>query len=315
MQNGNRKLAVTKLRNQSLERQRISSNHTTQSIHEQIGTLSPVETEAHFVQVGLQMLSADLVPCPGDAPLEQRECRFDAIRVDVSSIADVFSCTVVYGFMLEIADGFRVSAEIIGHDHINVLRDILLNVSRQSSRLGIFGMEESKFTVALANTNDAFLVVSPTHPLASVLDSAHIGFVHFDSTIQHAAVCLSHSSTNAMEQIPRRFVGALVLAPEGTLELHGAHTLASFHQEQHGHKPDRQWQVRIVEDRTRHYRELVTAFATGKLFTGLNPPYVTIAAARTLNAFGPAEFGQDFAAIFVSGERAIQFRKSHGSTS
>ena len=74
----------------------------SQGINEQIGTLPAVKPERHFVQVGLQMLGAYLVPTPDNAPLEQRERRFNTVRVDVGSKPDVFSCRMVHSFMLEV---------------------------------------------------------------------------------------------------------------------------------------------------------------------------------------------------------------------
>jgi len=134
-----------------------------QGVNEQIGILPAVEAEGHFVQVGLQMLGAEFVPRSHDAALEQRECRFYSVDVDVSSISDVFLGAVVHRFVLALkfTHSFRVGAEIIGHDHVNILRNVLLDVSRQSSALSIFRVKESQITVALANTNDAFLVISP----------------------------------------------------------------------------------------------------------------------------------------------------------
>src|SRR5439155_14620580 len=69
---------------QLLKCQNWRSNHMTQGVQEQIGTLSAVETEAHLVQVGGQMLSTDFVPCSNDAPLEQRERRLNSVRVNVT---------------------------------------------------------------------------------------------------------------------------------------------------------------------------------------------------------------------------------------
>jgi hypothetical protein len=52
---------------QFLKRHRVGSNHVPKRIYEQIGTVAAVEAEAHFVQIGLQMLGAETVPRPDDA--------------------------------------------------------------------------------------------------------------------------------------------------------------------------------------------------------------------------------------------------------
>jgi hypothetical protein len=83
------------LRCQSLERQRVGSNHMTQSVNEQIGSLPAVKTELHFVQVGLQVFGANLVPGSHNAALQQRERTFHCISVYVSPKPDVFFSGVV----------------------------------------------------------------------------------------------------------------------------------------------------------------------------------------------------------------------------
>src|SRR5271157_3264255 len=103
-----------------------------QRINEEIGILSAVEAECHFVQVGLQMLSTEFMPCSHDAPLEQRKCRFDGVGVNVGSEADVLLRGVVDGFMLMVTNGSRVCGEIIRDDYIYVLGDILFDVALQS---------------------------------------------------------------------------------------------------------------------------------------------------------------------------------------
>src|SRR6266403_2999809 len=60
------------------------SNHVTQSINEQIGTLPAIEAKFHLFKIGREMLCAESVPCPHDAALEKRERRLDSIGVNVS---------------------------------------------------------------------------------------------------------------------------------------------------------------------------------------------------------------------------------------
>ncbi len=47
-----------------------------------------VESEAHFVKVGLQMLCANTMPRSHDAALQERECGFYGVRVDVAVDVD-----------------------------------------------------------------------------------------------------------------------------------------------------------------------------------------------------------------------------------
>ena len=71
----------------------------TQSVNKQIGTITAVEAEAHFVQIGLQMLRTEAVPRSDDAALEQRERRFNRVRVNVGSEAHVLFRGVINGFV------------------------------------------------------------------------------------------------------------------------------------------------------------------------------------------------------------------------
>src|SRR5271157_5457783 len=287
----------------------------TQCVDEQIGVLPTVKSESHFVQVGLQMLGADFVPCSDDAALEQREGRFDAVRVNVSSEPDIFSGDMVHSFVLEIAYSFRVSTEVVGHNHVNILRNVLLNVPCQSSALGILGVKETQFAAPLANTNDAFLMVTPAHPLATALYSAHIGFIHFDSTIQHRAVNLSHCLADTVTEIPCGFVRPFVQAPDSTLELMSAHALLGFAQQQCGEEPDRQGQVRVMENRPAGNRELVLtahALVASVVFQARDP---RVLATWTHHALGPAQSVKQLTAAIIGRVYLINFGESHGSTS
>jgi len=54
-----------------------------QSIHEQVGVLAAIESECHLVQISRKMLRADFVPRSNDSALQQRECRFDRVGMNV----------------------------------------------------------------------------------------------------------------------------------------------------------------------------------------------------------------------------------------
>src|ERR1019366_780778 len=249
----------TLLSSQLFKSQRVSGNHMEQSVEEQIGTVSAVEAEAHLVQIGLQMLGAYLVPTSHDAALEQRECGLNSVRVNVGSEANILFPRVIHSLMFVTADSLLIGRKFIGHDHINVAADVLLDVPRQSSGLGILSVEETQIAITLPNPDDHFFRVALTAPAASItaLLSADIGFIHLDSTVQHGAINLSHSATNAMAEIPCGLIGAAICAPEGALELHGAHAFFGFTRQQSGKEPHRQRQMGIMEDRSTGCCELI----------------------------------------------------------
>lgn len=87
----------------------------TQRVNEQIGALPAIKAEAHFVKVGLQVLGADLVPCPCNASLKQREGRFGGGGVNVGSEADVLLRRVVHSLVPNVAHSVFVGREIIGY--------------------------------------------------------------------------------------------------------------------------------------------------------------------------------------------------------
>lgn len=53
-------------------------------VKEQRARFSTVESESHFVQAGLEMFSADLMPRSRDAPLKQTESRFRRVCMNIS---------------------------------------------------------------------------------------------------------------------------------------------------------------------------------------------------------------------------------------
>src|ERR1039458_216817 len=128
---------------QMLKSHRIGSNHMAQRIEEQIGAVSTVKPERHFVQIGLQMLRANSVPCSNDAPLEQRECGFYGVGMNVRPEPDVLFAGVFDRLMLDSAHSLAVRGQFVSDDHVNVAADVFLDVPRQSSSLGIFRMKEA----------------------------------------------------------------------------------------------------------------------------------------------------------------------------
>jgi hypothetical protein len=57
----------------------MGSNHTTQRINEQIGTLATIEPEGHFVQVSQKMLGA--AGCPTHSRFLRMRGRAQALQV------------------------------------------------------------------------------------------------------------------------------------------------------------------------------------------------------------------------------------------
>src|ERR1035441_8159816 len=83
------------------ECERVGCNHMPQRIEKQIGAVAAVKSKRHFVQIGLQVLRADAMPCSNDSALQERESRFDSVGMNVRSKPDVLFRGVVHGLMLE----------------------------------------------------------------------------------------------------------------------------------------------------------------------------------------------------------------------
>ena len=263
------------------------------------------------------MLCADLVPRSHDAALQERECGFDCVGCDARAvlIAHVFASYMVDCFVLGFSDSVLVGGEAVGNEHFNIGAHVLSNVFCQRAALGIFGMEETQITVPLAKADDYFFVGESGTLTAPTIFPADIGFVHFDSTVKHGLICFFHGRTDAVTEVPCGFIGTFVLAPDRALKLAGTHAFLSFTEQQHSHKPKRQSQMGIVENRASGHGELVTAFAARELLAGVNPPHVAVFATRAFHAFGPSKPGENLTAIFVSRELFVQFRECHDRTS
>jgi len=277
----------------------------TQGVKEKIGSFPSIEPKGHFVQIGREMLGADLVPRSNDSALQQRERGFDGVGMNVA--VNIMTAAVIDSFVALASDaGFlhrkRVGAVIVRDHDLYISAHVLADVLRQRARLGIFGVKESQITVSLSKADHDLFVPSPSAPNTALL-AADIGFVHFDSTVKHGLFYFLHRSTDAMTEIPRRLVGAFVLAPDCAFELMGTHAFLCFAKQQHSEKPLLQWQMGIVEDRASHDGELVvTTFAVEQLLFGFQF-HGRHLAARAFNSTGPAQPDEQLAAFFVSVEK------------
>ena len=301
-------------RSQLIECKCWRGNHMTQSVNEQVGTLATIEPKGHFIQVSCEMLCADLVPRSDDAAFQERERRFNGVRCDALAVVvpGVFLGRVINGLMIEPDRCAAVGSQFIGDDYVHIGADIFFDVLRESARLRIFGMEKSQIAIALPDANNNLLRGLGSFGAASAHLSPNIGFIHFDGTVKHGLVYFFHSSTNPVAEIPRRLVRTFVLAPEGTLELAGAHALLGFHQQKHCGEPYRQGQVGIVEHGASKYGEVVLALGTVELLVGLDPRDFLPAATWADDAFGPAQLDQNFPAFIIGIEQALHVKERHG---
>lgn len=278
----------------------------TQGVQKQVVILPAIESERHLIQVGRQMLRADFVPASCDAAFQERERRFDSVGVNVRSAPDVFFLPVVHFLMTvaEFTDSLSVGRQFVGNDYIHVLGDVFLDVLLQRSNLGVLGVEEAQIAVALADADYDFLVctllAAPIFPRA-VQSSTDVGFVHLNRSIEHRLVSFFHGRTDAMAEIPRSFVADT----ERALNLAGRHSLFRFAEQERGEEPLVKRQVGVIENRSGGHSKLVVAFlaVVERLFGfQLDSGHL---AARALRASGPAQTGEQLAALFICWEQGV----------
>ncbi len=277
----------------------------TQSVQEQSRTLPAIEPELHLCEIGGEMFGADLVPTAHDAALQERDGRFDGIGCDARTVlvADIFPGSMIDDLVLSVSDSTFVSWETISDKHFDIGAYVFADVLCQRSALGIVSMEESEIAVALPQADNDFLGLFTCSLPAPPQLAADIGFIHLNRAIQHRAVCFPHGCPDTMAEIPRRFIRAIVLAPDRAFELVSAHAFLGFAEQERCEEPLLQWEMGVVEDRASRDGELVVAlFAVKELLRGFQFHYGHLAP-WALRAIRPAKPNKNFAALFVSVEQ------------
>src|ERR1039458_2302991 len=208
------------------------------------------------------MLCANVMPRSANASLEQGECVFDGIRMNVSNGID--SLAVIHSLVpcSWHSGSFHcewIRCEIVSENHIYVLADVLFNESCNRPGFHVVGVEHAKIAVALPNPNDNFLVSTASGEsfgLTTFSFPTYVGFVHLKLSVQLWFACFEHRGSDAMAEIPRSFVG---LNSQRPLNLASGHALLRLTEQYCGKKPRHKGKVRIVEDRVHSHAELVLA--------------------------------------------------------
>src|SRR5882724_11295287 len=137
-----------------------SSDHMAQGILEKHVVLPAVKAEGHFVQIGGEMLDADVMPRSDDAALEQRERAFHGVGVNVARDVDgPVADSPVSLFVLPV-ERPRIDGRFIGNEHLYGLADVLADNLRDRRGFGVFGAEQPQIPVTLADADDHFLFLA-----------------------------------------------------------------------------------------------------------------------------------------------------------
>lgn len=242
---------------QVLVLQIVRLQQANERIAEEILILPVVETPRHFLQVGGKMFHRDLVPRANDPALKERERRFNRVRgyAQAVFIADVLFGLVIDALVLHVAmsrGAEVVELRLVGHDDI----DRLVNVAGDNLvhlfliQRGI-GFDEMKMPAAFADA-DYWRVFLPFVGILGVTSDVHL--IDFDRA-RELVFRFFHRFANAVTEIPRR----LVRDAEHSFDLVGRDALARFGNQVGDKKPLRERQMRVMEDRSHGYRELVLA--------------------------------------------------------
>ena len=274
-----------------------------QGVQEEIGILTAIKPECHFIQVGREMLCRNTMPSSNDSALQERKRIFYCIGMNVTVNID-------FGFVLDRfmpiceRESFHcrwVRIEFIGYDHVNVSTYVIADELRQCARLRILSMEEAEIAATLTDANNYLLCAfsESWFALMSTLDSSNVGFIYFNGAIQQWLVGFLHGSTDAMAEIPC----SLIAHSQSSFDLVSTHSLAGLTEQECGKEPLLKWQMGIIEDRVSCNGELVvTILAVEELFSS-RKLYDGHLAAQALNALRPPQAHQKFSAFFVGVEQ------------
>jgi hypothetical protein len=252
------------------------------------------------------------MPRTDDAAFQERERGLNAVRRNVA--VNVNSVPMINSQMCRLRessldDSGRIGWPLVGHDYVNIFRDVFLDVLRQCARFHIFSMEETQFATALLDAHHNFLfVVLCALPMSSMLDSADEGLIHLDDAIQRLRIDFLHRRTNPVAEIPRRLVGN----SQNALELIGAHPFLGLAKKVNAQEPLPQRQVRVIEDRSSSDGELIAACVAIKLAALYDLRDLYRFATWAHNRVGPAECFEVFAALVLGTKLLNKSAKING---
>src|SRR5437764_1625737 len=206
------------------------------------------------------MLCAHTMPCSDNAALQERECAFNSIRVNVSVNVDfaLVADRAMFAAMHPSLDHCgNVCLKFIRHDHVNIPgAHILSDVLRQRAALGVLRVEETQLSATLADADHDFLV-SGMRPLSvAFMLSADVGLINLygaGKRLLRGNGC--HRLANPMAEIPSRFV----TDSHHAMNLVRAHPLARFAKQICNSEPLVQGEMRVMKDRSSGHGELIAA--------------------------------------------------------
>lgn len=212
-----------------------------------------IKPKCHLVQVGLEVLRADLVPSSNNAAFQKRERRLCGICVDITvnvNLVLVFNRFVLSAMHASFNHGLRVSSPLVRNDHVHICADVFFDVVRQCAALNIVSMEESQIAATLTNTDNNLFTLSAKFAGTFSADKC---LVHLDGSREHRFLNFGHRLADSVAEIPCRLVGDA----EGALDLVCADSFACLTEQQNHQKPCLQRQMRVVKNSVTENAELI----------------------------------------------------------
>jgi hypothetical protein len=220
-----------------------------------IAHVPAVVAEAILVQVGLQVLGANVVIHAADATLHGAPEAFNGVGVDIAHHIDF--CVVADAAMgIAVKLQAVVSNVLIGkHDALgqdklprNLVQSLLLYVRRNASD----NPARASFGAALDHAHDRDFVIAPARGAAM---STVECFIHFNRRTLQLQTILGQESPNLAEHAPRCFVGDACLP----LNLLGGYAATSRAHEIHRIEPSLEGCGALLEDAASQWVDVIAA--------------------------------------------------------
>src|SRR6266849_6696894 len=150
------------------------------------------------------MLCVHLMPRPNDAALEQAECGFDGIGMNVAM--RVLPCVVDRAVLFPLNPGERprVDLRFVRHNDFHTRTQVVVDNLADGFGSSVCRMNHAEVAIPLPNADDN-LFVRPGTPAA--LLAAYVGFIYlYRATFNLVRQYVLHRSPDAVAQVPRSFV-------------------------------------------------------------------------------------------------------------
>ena len=212
---------------------------------------SAIVPEAVFVQVSLQVVTANVVIYALDSVLDQRPKPFDGLRMNVASNIDFLAVPDAAMVVVVWGSGQSIVSRIVIRKNEIRWQDMLFNQAMQSVLLDIGSYECANAALALDNSDHwrlSFLVRCASSALHSLL-TAKIHFVNLygllAATEFRSVLGFVQHGANLLEHPPCGFVGNARFP----LNLFRGYAATGLRHEVDGIKPSGERSRRLVEDR------------------------------------------------------------------